>query len=213
MTAPAVSSRLARIRNQLYNALAMDSGDQSALTETLLRQRTVAYQNQVSKQIRLVGCRREAAAPSGQQLADLRADSERDAASIVRTFNSDLERNLGRILDNNPDGRRPDIEAAISQYLAERSAWKDRQIAMMTSKTARAYADTQFREQNGIDNQQYYYFGPPPVSDECKSNMAAGIVDVQYVQKHPTPAHINCPHTWQVVATPQVKDCGALWVG
>lgn len=213
MTAPAVSSRLARIRNQLYNTLAMDSGDQSELAETLLRQRMVAYQNQLAKQIRLVGCRREANPPSGQQLADLRADSERDAASIVRTFNGDLERNLASILDENPDGRRPNIEAAIGQYLAERSAWKDRQIALMTSKTARAYADTQFREQNGIEDQQFIYAGPPPVSEECKRNTAAGVVNYAYTQAHPTPTHIGCPHEWKIVATETVRDCNALWTG
>lgn len=214
MTAPAsTTSRLARIRNQLYNALVMDDFDQQQLTDTLLGQRIEAYKGAINKQIRLVGCSRTAVDPTGDELGQLTSDSQRDAQSIVRTYNRDLQRALERIIADNPAGRRGDIESAIQSYLGQRSSWKDKQIALNTSKTARFYAEERFRKMNGIDNQTYYYFGPPPVSDECKANMAAGFVDVQYVNQHPTPAHINCPHTWQVVATPQVQDCNAIWVG
>lgn len=213
MTAPATTSRLARIRNQLYNALAMDDFDLRQLADTLQGQRIEAYKLAIDKQIRLVGCSRSASDPRGEQLAQLNSDSQRDAQSIVNTYNRDLQRALERIIQANPQGRRGDIEAAIESYLSQRSSWKDKQIALNTSKTARFYAEEQFRKKNGIANQTYYYFGPPPVSDECKANMAAGFVDVQYVNQHPTPAHINCPHTWQVVSTPQVPDCNAIWVG
>lgn len=52
MTAPAsTTSRLARIRNQLYNALVMDDFDQQQLTDTLLGQRIEAYKGAINKQI------------------------------------------------------------------------------------------------------------------------------------------------------------------
>ncbi len=217
MTAPAIpadtTARLRRIRNELIAALSMDSGDEQALTAVLLEQRIDAYMRAIDKQIRLVGCQRQAARPSGEQLNELQADSARDAKSIVSTFNRDLEKNINRIVADNPDGRRGPIESAIRGYLSTRAQWKDKQIALNTSKTARAYAEEQFRQKNGIADQRYIYSGPPPVSEECQNNMAAGVVNVQYTKEHPTPAHINCPHNWAVVATETVNNCQALWVG
>lgn len=217
MTAPAIpadtTARLRRLRNDLIVTLSMSSNDATALAAVLLEQRQDAYTLAIQKQITLVGCQRQAQAATGEQLAQLQADSTRDAQSIVNTFNRDLERRVNQIIVDNPDGRRGPIESAIRQYLNERAQWKDRQIALMTSKTARAYAEEQFRRKNGIVDQRYIYAGPPPVSDECKTNTAAGIVPAAYIQDHPTPAHINCPHSWAIVATETVSNCAGLWVG
>lgn len=217
MTAPAIpadtTARLRRLRNELIATLSMDNGDETQLAAVLLDQRIAAYELAIQKQIRLVGCQRQAQRPTGEQLNQLRADSQRDAASIVQTFNRDLEKNINKIISDNPDGRRGPIESAVRVYLSQRAQWKDKQIALNTSKTARAYAEEQFRQKNGITDQQYIYSGPPPVSDECKRNMGAGVVSVKYINDHPTPAHINCPHTWVIVATETVNNCQRLWVG
>lgn len=205
----ALETRLLQTIALLYR---MESADTEALTDDLLERRKVDWITAMSEEAQRHGCNQRGEAPRRNDLSELKAMSAEDARSIADTWNRDLERQLVKLFEANPRGNRQYYFSNLERWASERDRWKLPQIAIQTAQTTRAYAQNRFREVNGLRGGRYVFSGPAPACEICVREFAQGIVSEQYVQRHPCPRHVACPHEWQQLR-PERVVCDELWVG
>lgn len=205
-------SRLVDVLSLLYQ---MDSTEINRLTDEVLDIAKAAYQDQIQKEGAKYGATRLSRPPSGAQLSELKRIANRDARGIANTYNTQVRNEIDRLYRSNPRGTRQYYYSNLEKWQTKRDAYKGRQIALNTEQVARQMATQDFRRINNIPKGRFIYSGPAPVSDECKARFRAGIVDENYVDSHPTPAHVNCPHTWEEInpQLPRGTRPGDLWMG
>ncbi len=203
-------SRLLRIMSLLYRKT---DEEMRTLEEQLLAQMKRAWLAALREEARRYGYRGPANPPSREDLAWLRREARQDAQSIARTWARDVERQLERLYATNRRGNRYYYTKHMEEWAAARDTWKARQIFVTTESKVRAYARERFAERNGLRGDRYVMDGPPPVCAVCVGYFAAGVVDQAFVDKHPLPAHIGCPHQWRALRTVPAPTAAELWVG
>lgn len=203
---------LTEYQREVLVRFGMQPEDEAALAEEILRHRMAAWQNAVAEAAGRLGGRPWANSPTGTDLEDLRRMSAEDAVSIVRTYNSDLEREIRRLHDANPAGDLNYYMGNLEAWHQQRMAWKRAQIALMNHKTARYHAQQRFVEMNRVRT-DYRFSGPPPVCDDCANYFAMGVVSQTVVLENPAPIHPNCPHEWVMVNPRAAVPLDGLWRG
>lgn len=198
------------LKRRLSIAFALD---EPSLTTSILAQLSETWRATLTSEARAAGSSKTGQGPNGRDLSELSRIARRDAASIVQTFQRDLERRIDAIYDDNPQVSRTDMRQALLLWAEDRAEWKDRQIANQNRGNARTYAQQRFNEENESGEALYLFAGPPPRESECAGLFAAGLVDRTFVERHPTPVHINCPHTWDVQVTRIGVPLDRIWVG
>lgn len=191
----------------------MTDSDRRQLSEHLLNARKAAWSTAIRAVAAEHGCNQaQPSAPRREDLAELKRQSDEDAASIVETWNRDVMAQVEKLYAANVRGNRTYYTSNLERWDAERQAWKLPQIALNTDTVTTAYARRQFYAANGLRGAQWIFTGAPPTCLQCVELFAAGVVDQAFVDAHPAPAHINCPHQWKPVQ-PERIDCGEMWVG
>lgn len=202
-------SRLTQVISLFY---VMQPEDVRALDAQLLEARKRAWTAALRSEAARHGCNKAPSAPSGQDLAELKAQSADDAKSIAETYNKDVERQIEALYAENPRGNRTFYASRMEQWVAERNRWKQPQIGVTTDTTATEYARTRFRAMNYDGAVKYKFDGPATTCRDCTMRFAAGLVDEAYTRRYPCPRHVGCPHTWTVVRVPKIP-CDELWLG
>lgn len=207
-------SRLLKIIRLLYR---MDDNDINDLTAVLLGNRQTEWRQAIQAEALGVGCKGvQAKNASGGDLAKLRDDSRKEARQIAKTWNRDIERQLKKLFDQNPRGNRNYYSKNMTAWMNARASWKNTQIALNTSQTARQYAKEQFWKKNKLtDRARFIFTGPPPTCEDCATLFSMGLVGIDVVQRYPAPRHPNCPHEWEQFTGVGVglMDCEKLWIG
>lgn len=206
----AMPTRLLAIMRLLYR---MPDSDVETLIAILLEGRKEAWRTAIAKEARAFGYRGPVNDPRRGDLAYLRAESVKDAQSIQRTFNRDIERQLQKLYQANPRGNRFYYAKHLDAYIRQRDSWKTRQIARQTEYTAAGYAQRRFWEENGLRGDWFVFDGPPPVCATCVQLFSLGPVRQDVVDRNPTPVHIGCPHTWRRLGHVEAPPLDDLWVG
>lgn len=205
------------LTDTLLSLYGMGGEEIEQLEATILDSSKNAYQTQLQEEASKYGSRKPARPPSGSSLSELRNLASRDAESIAKTYNKDLQAEINRLFDANPRGNQSYYAKNLSAWHRERDKFKSKQIALNTAQVAKDLASRDFRDKNRalLGKLHYMYAGAAPVSDECKARFRAGIVDEAYIDSHPTPAHIGCPHNWEQVKVKKLsaQDLADLWVG
>lgn len=202
-------SNLLTILALLYQ---MQTADIQALAAELLERRKSEWRLALTEEARRHGCNnRQGESPRLGDLDELRRMSLEDARQIAKTWNKDVISQLRALYGNNPRGNRYYYYSNMEVWARARAGWKNPQIALQTAQTTRWYAQNRFRELNSI-RPRYVFSGPPPVCAVCVEEFAAGVVDERYIQRHPCPRHIGCPHEWQSVRAERIP-CEDMWVG
>lgn len=183
-----------------------------ALVRVINERRRATWINALADLVEVHGCSQLPGTPKGVDSKELRQMSVADAESIARTFNRDLARTVERLYKANPRGNRTYYASNLDEWAAARDQWKSLQIALNTDSTARYYAMKRFYEMNPNLAQRFVASGPPPVCKICIRIFAAGVVDFDYVESQPLPAHLYCPHLYQTLV-PIKADCQQLWLG
>lgn len=195
----------------------MGSDEKAQVESDLLDTFKNSYQTQLQVEANKYGSNKTARPPSGSSLNELKNTAQRDAGSIADTYNRELRSKVEQLYDMNPRGNQRYFAANLDAWSKDRQKFKSQQIAVNTEQVASDMASRDFRDKNrAILGKTYYaYDGAAPVSDECKSRFGAGIVDENFVDEHPTPAHIGCPHKWGQVKVKKLSpaDLADLWVG
>jgi hypothetical protein len=204
-----LETRLLQIIGLLYR---MNADDEVALAKELTLARQRAWTLTIRNEARRLGCDKTPQKATGTQLRDLESMSLEDAKSIARTWNRDVEREIGRLFETNRRGNRYYYAKNVEAWAARRAVWKDAQIALNTEQSTIRYAKEQFWKQNKLLGVRFVASGPAAVCKVCIRIFAAGVVDYRYTQRHPLPAHINCPHTYETL-TLEKRACAEIWVG
>lgn len=201
-------SNLLKVMALLYK---MQPEEVKALSAELLKQRKQVWRQTLIDEARAYNCQKTPRPPSGRDLTELKAMSDEDAKSIANTWARDVERQLQKLYNENPKGNRNYYIRNMEAWADRRAGWKNPSIALNTETGTREYTKSRFREMN-LNRPLFVFSGPAPTCEVCVREFAAGIVDENYVRRHPCPRHINCPHTWQVVNR-QFIPCASMWVG
>lgn len=202
-------TQLTRAISLLYK---MQDADRDALYEQLLQARKRSWATALRMVAREHGCTGTPNAPRREDLQRLKDMSLEDADSIVVTWNREVSAQIERIYADNPRSNRRTYFRRLEDWNTKRERWKLPQIALQTDVTTAAYARAQFYRNNGLRGGEYVADGPPPTCKICIRIFAAGVVNQRYVDKHPFPAHIFCPHHYRKLR-PERINCGEAWLG
>lgn len=205
-------TNLKSVKRQLFNAYKQDEGHRRAIYNSLIQVATSTYRNTVQREIKRVKCEKSATV-SPLFFSEIELIIREHSFSIVKTYNRELESEIERVIDGNQNLKRADYADLVELWIQARQERKLAQIVTMTQKIARDYALNIFVKQNKITGNRYLFTGAPPAEEVCASYFAAGVVDQNFVDLHPTPVHVNCPHEWRVISSTAVVDCETLFTG
>ena len=198
----------------VHLAMRMTQADVERIKGELTKRRQRAYEDELTIQAGRVGCGgRRGRLTTGPSLTQMSNLSQRDAESIINTYNYDLALAIEHIRAETPTANRNVYAKRLKDWEAKRAAWKSGQIAEFTEGTARAKAQQDFHMFNNIVG--YANLTPKDaVCPVCKGWVARGDVSLREAQNHPPPYHVNCPHLWQTYPdkVPQ-SECSNLWMG
>lgn len=217
MATPRDTAPITDVTNFIYSVYEMGSDEIATLANGILEMGKEAYTAELQSLANSYGSTKTARPPSGSSLSTLKSQANTDAKSVANTFNRELRNKIEDLYSQNPRGNRAFYAANLDAWAKDREAYKGKQIALNSESTARTLASSDFRTKNaGIIGKAYFlYDGAAPVSDECKFRFGQGIVDEAFVDSHPVPAHVNCPHKWRQTGAKKLskQDLADLWVG
>lgn len=211
---PLVDS-MANVQKLVHLAMRYDIVDQERIRGELLRARRLAYENELNIQAANVGCAgRKARLGSGPILSALNGMSERDAASIVNTYNYDLAIAIRNIGTEVPRANRYTYAARLRDWEAARSKWKTPQIEQFTELSARSLAQADFFKFNGASMGTARLQPRSAVCPICQGWIDRGTVPLRVATNNPGPYHPNCPHLWDITPKRVARsECANLWMG
>ena len=125
-------------------------------------------------------------------LDELRAASERDATSIVNTYNADLASAIRYIRAETPTANRYVYAKRLGEWEQKRAKWKDGQIAQYTEMSARAKAQQDFFAKNSVHEGTATLEPKRAVCPVCQGWVARGEVPITVAKNNPPPYHPNC---------------------
>jgi hypothetical protein len=204
---------MTRVQKLVHLAARYDPVDEERIKGELLAMRRQAYDQELTIQARHVNCTRQGRLTNSRILSDLTKESERDAASIVNTYNYYLAHRILAIFSDVPRANRFTYAARLRGWYPNYWGWKQPQITEHTVGTARARAQRDFYQRNKALGSAKLE-PRSAVCPICEGWIARGIVPLSVALNNPPPYHPNCPHVWDtrpnVVAS---EDCQNLWMG
>lgn len=201
------------LKRRLALAFEFTAPDTTALTASILKQRSETWRLTLTQEARAAGSSKTGIGPTGQDLSVLSRMSREDAQSITTTFNRELGNQIDRLYDANPDGDRAYYIAELTVWADNRANDKDRVIANNNLGTARSYAQERFDVENKVGEALSLFVGPPPREVVCAGHFAVGLVNRAYVEQNRTPIHLRCPHNWETQIARIGVPLPQLWVG
>lgn len=195
-------------------AMRLDTVDQDRLRVQLLAQRKRIYEDELSIQAERAGCgARRARLGNNASLTLLSEASERDAESIIATYNYDLTIAIQAIRTEVPRANRFTYAKRLREWEMARNRWKLPQIAEYTEASARTQAQKDFISFN--DAQGEAKLIPEEAAEPvCQGIIRRGWMPMATAMGFTVPVHVNCPHIWQTRYKRLSKsECGELWLG
>ena len=113
------------VMRMVHLASRYDAFDVEGFRGEILRNMRAAYNDELNIQARRVGCDRVGGLREGPILSELNEVAERDAESIVNTFNYDLAVAIQHIKQETPRANRRTYAAKMSAWNERRSGWKN----------------------------------------------------------------------------------------
>ncbi len=204
-----MASKLTRVIALFYT---MQTEDIAKLQTALVNQMTKAWRRGIEDEEKQFGSQMaKASPPRGRDLEEMKRLAKRDAESIAKTFNRNVENHLERLYIGNPKGNRHYYIRQMELWIQQRNAWKNPQIALMTEGNIRGYARSRFWEENNVGKTFRMY----PLTATCKvctQIIAKGNLTRKFIENHPAPIHIGCIHEYRVIENADIS-CRRMWVG
>lgn len=210
-----VSDDLTDIGKKVHLSMRQDPYDVERIKAELLRERRRYYEAELTDQARRLGCGMMVGRLRDQTILDeLSAASERDATSIVNTYNADVAGAIRYIRAETPTANRYVYAKRLGAWEQKRATWKNGQIAQYTEMSARAKAQQDFFAKNGVYEGVATLEPKRAVCPVCQGWVARGEVPINVARHNPPPYHIGCPHYWNVAPDRIPKTtCRFLWMG
>lgn len=205
---------LSNVGRLVHLAARFDSVDEEQVRAGLLGIRRKAFEDELKIQARRAGCGDRAPRLLDEGLlTELSETSQRDAASIVNTYNFDLAVQIQAIRNETPTANRHVYANRLATWETRRSQWKAPQIAEFTENTARSKAQAEFVRKNALTGTARL---EPRTAAEpiCQGWINRGNVPLEVAMNNPPPYHGGCPHLFAVTYDKaSVPECGELWLG
>lgn len=184
--------------NRLMNTLGMTGQNATQLQDELTNQYIKAWASEYNRLMQQAGSRRRVLFIPQRVRRQLATSSNRDAQSIVVTYNQDLRRELSRFLSRNPEASSAEVRAHVTTWHTSRQRWKNAQISLTIEGTATQMAQNDFLVQNraALRNVKARISPQTAVCDDCQRLVDMGEVSLQVAQANQFPLHINCVHRW-----------------
>jgi len=212
----AIIDELSAVQRLVFGWARYDESDAEWMRVELYTARREAYADELEIQAARVGCaKRKARVTNTGVLEELNRLSERDAKSIVNTYNYYLAKQLIAIREQNIRGNRYYYAAKLRDWDAHYWQAKDKQVATQTDGSARAKAQQDFyrfmfRGMFGTAKLE----PRTAVCPVCKGWIKRGVVPLRVALNNPPPYHVGCPHTWDTRPGKVAEDdCPLLWMG
>jgi len=191
-----------------------DDYDVDRVRGELLRDRRRYYEAELTMQAERIGCRGKVGRLSnGPILSELNDLSQRDATSIINTYNADLANAIAYIRAETPTANRYVYAKRLGEWEAKRASWKDAQIQQYTENSARTKAQQDFRQYNNAYGSAEL-LPKRAVCQVCQGWIDRGLVPLNIAMNHPPPYHVNCPHGWEITYERiSPGECQELWMG
>jgi hypothetical protein len=176
----------------LLRAVRLAPTDEGAIAERLYRLKAKEYRLTLLRLGRRYGHKQSRVVLSEEIRRALRAEAERDARSVIKTFDSmvagyvNRERAKGRDTDELIDG--------LSAFMRQRARTRSEVAARSSRITPRLDAQLAFFRENGVDP-HFNMTGPAPECQTCKALIANNPHSIEVVLEVGIP-HIGCTHSW-----------------
>lgn len=204
---------LSDVGKLVHLAWRMDSVDEQEISGTIFKAMRRSYERKMTEMARRAGCgQRRGLLDEGQTLSNLRQTANDHAASIVRTYNAALARQIQAIRDEVPTANRNLYSARLRRWDNARAGWKESQIALMSYQEGTDLATREFIQFNPQVEQEFRAQPRTAAEPECQALVDAGTVDAEFVQANGFPLHVNCVHEWELQPT-EADDCNELFLG
>lgn len=210
----ALVGSLTGVQKLVHLAMRLDDFEPDRIRGELVREGRRAYEDELTNQARLAGCRsRRGSLTAGPALSELNDLYRQHALGIVNTYNYDLAGAIIAIGSETPTANRHVYARRLAGWEGQRGKWKTSQVAQSTVGHARAMAQRDFQRFNDIQGSAVLR-PEAAVCPVCIGWVERGQVPVEVALNHPPPYHPNCPHLWRVNPDQVVPaDCRNLWMG
>jgi len=183
-------------------AMADDTSEQMTRAE-LTAERSRAYEKELQTQGRQVGCDQYRGQLSiGPEWVSLDSQSVTDARSITNTYNRDLARQINKIRRDVPRANRNTYAKRVRDWSRERDVWKDKQVRTQAANGARAQAQKDFYQNNGLTEGTAVLRPRTAVCPVCQGFINRGEVPVNVATGNPPPYHPSCNPAGTKIFTP-----------
>lgn len=210
-----VVAEFSRVQKLVHLAMRQDPVDVSAVSAQIFREKRTAYEDGLTIQAAEAGCPGRRGMADNAVLSEMKAEADTEAAGIVNTYNYDLAHAVRHIREDTPTANRNVYAKRLLEWDSTRSDWKSKQIMLWNTMSWRDRATEDFVAHNPQLNVNYAILQPrtAAVCDVCKFWIREGKVPIEQANKVKWPAHLNCPHYWEMHYEKRKVDCSEMWVG
>jgi len=191
-----------------------DQVDIENIYAEIFREKREAYEDGLAIQAANVGCAGRRGITPPDVMKEISDEAHTEAAGIANTYNYDLALAVRAIRTETPRANRWTYAKRLGEWEATRDEWKSKQISLWNQMKWQDRATRDFMQHNPQALKGWAKVEPSgrAVCDVCQYWVNRGKVSIDETRKQEWPAHLNCPHYWDVHYTGKV-DCKELWLG
>jgi len=213
----ALIDSMTNVQRLVHLAMRYDMVQEEAIRAEILKARKREYEATLTEMAADVGCdSRRAMLSQGDLLTELNEASKADGQSMANTYNYDLGVAIIAISTETPTANRNTYAKRLQTWEGNRAKWKNPQVALSTSLSARTQAQRDFARFNpGLADGEAVLIGPDPAAEPiCQGWLNRGKVPAEVARRNPSPFHLGCPHFWEfALPKAEVGDCRDMWLG
>jgi hypothetical protein len=207
---PSLVAQFSPVMRLIHGAMRMNEDDVQLMAKELFEARKTEFNAALDDYISQAGCAGSSDLKTRTELDFLRQDSQKDAQSIIDTYNMDLAKTIQKIKVSTPRANRNTYASGLRNWEAGRKSWKATQIALWTTLTARDQALKSFAFHNKL-RPKVRLMPRTAAEPICQGWINRGLVSFQIAVNNRSPFHLNCIHFWEPQFDP--ADCEGLWSG
>lgn len=203
-----------KVMKMVHLAMRRDPVDVESIYAEIFREKRDAYEDGMTIQAANAGCPGRRGTTPPDVMKEMSEQAHTEAAGIANTYNYDLALSIRAIRVDVPKANRFTYAKRLAAWEAARDEWKSKQISLWNQMQWQDRATADFLSHNPQINKGRARVEPRgrAVCKVCQYWVGRGWVDLSETRKQTWPAHLNCPHYWDMHYQGKVK-CDELWLG
>lgn len=207
-----ITDDFSEVMDLVYGRLRWGSVEQSRFETQIYQMMVGEVEAQIEEELAVIGCSRSADLTNPVILNNIRQTAQRDALSIVETYNRDLAYAIRAIRTETATANRSVFVKRVGDWAEAREGWKNDQIANMAIMGAQNYAVKEFVRRNKVTAQAFVSGPRPAAEEECQALIDGEPYDANNLPAE-FPLHQGCVHGWELRNVEVPMDCEEVWAG